>query len=316
MNNIYTQVVKAALEACGSRAETVAGQAKTLKLHPGCIARARLAIEIKANKRPYQRLFLDRMEVGGFVVLEQYCRRVEGYKFFSRFDQGAQVRASESIGKCGQRSNYGMGSARIHGKAHQARWERIQYKGTWSGKPGQMLYQDYQSCVGISRSGRSVVVIRECKLIRRIIAPSGLLFRWDENGIFLQRQTDKMDYHLESEDWLAKDFATRVRKAMAANFLKRQQARKVEREAKRYSAIYAREIGSTRVTLEDSHRSGNCVEGTLRYAENRLHIPRDVIIHNGYLFSVPASHLLKVNGSPRVEAAVTAAWQRETTVSI
>ncbi|MDE2020512.1 MAG: hypothetical protein KGJ13_09275 [Patescibacteria group bacterium] len=71
------------------------------------------------------------------------------------------------------------------------------------------------------------------------------------------------------------------------------------------------------MTLEDSRRAGNCVEGTLAWCERTLGLTRQEILDGGYLFSLPAAQILAANGGqPGVERAVKAAWVRETTVSI
>lgn len=72
------------------------------------------------------------------------------------------------------------------------------------------------------------------------------------------------------------------------------------------------------VTLLDSRSAGNCVEGSLAFAERKLGIPRAEILSAGYLFSVPADRLLRVaNGNTaQAEAAARDAWMRETTVCI
>jgi len=152
-------------------------------------------------------------------------------------------------------------------------------------------------------------------LKRRIIAPKGTRFGRDQDGIFVRRLSDGMDYHPSPREWLDKAFATVVRTAMAANWRARASARKAEALAKCYADIRAREIGSTRVTLADSRRAGNCVEGSLAYAVRKLGCDRQEIIDGGYLFSVPASRVL-AGGEPRAVAAVHAAWLRETAVCI
>jgi hypothetical protein len=162
-----------------------------------------------------------------------------------------------------------------------------------------MLYWDYQSCVGMSRVGRSAVVILECKLVRRIVAPAGLVFTHDANGILLRRVSDGMDYHPEDADWTAKDFATRVRKAMAANWAKRREAKRAAKqaaldaaEAARVAAIRECELATTRVTLDDSRRAGNCVEGSLAFAERKLHFsPRNDFSTNIFAGRGPSSRV-------------------------
>lgn len=242
--------------------------------------------------------------------------RAFGFFFAPLADPACAARAAAEIGTCGQRSNRRFGQARIGlGQPHVARFETFRYKGNYRGYTGSMLYWDYQSCVGVSSSGRSAVVVQECKLVRRILAPAGM--RWVmSDGAMLQRMSDGMDYHPTLQDFKARNFAGRVRKAMSANWMKRQATQRAELEAAKEKEIFTRQVQTTRVTLEDSRRAGNCVEGSLRYAEERLHIPRQTVLDAGYLFSVSAATLLRVNGSERVTAAVRAAWMRETTVSI
>jgi len=319
--NIYTEIVARAIKNIGSKATQARGMVASLRKNPSALAAARKQIE--ESTIPFHKTLLDKLPIGAKVRLEAGTQNCEGYLFSPIINSDARERAAASIGNCGQRTNVSTGSPQVYGKAHQARREKIHYKGRYRGYSGWFLYQDYQSCVGISRSGRSAVIIRECVLVRRIIAPAGMLFRNDSNGFFLQRVTDKMDYHLTPEDWDAKNFATRVRTAMSKNYLARQAekrsakvAAKDAKEASRIEAIKAREIGATRVTLDDSRRAGNCVEGSLRYAETRLQIDRETIINNGYLFSVRASRLLATNGDTGVKRAVNAAWLRETTVTI
>ena len=72
------------------------------------------------------------------------------------------------------------------------------------------------------------------------------------------------------------------------------------------------------VTLEDSRKAGNCIEGTLQFAERKLKIDRKTILDSSYLFMIPAYKLLKVAGADidRVRNTIRIAWMRETLVSI
>jgi hypothetical protein len=153
---------------------------------------------------------------------------------------------------------------------------------------------------------------------RAIKAPKGCKFSVDQNGLLVRRISDSMDFHPTVADLKASDFATRIREGLAANFVARREVAKLAKNQQREAKIFAREIKSTRVTLSDSRLAGNCVEGTLAFAERKLGIDRADILAAGYLFSVPATKLLSVvNGDKsRVEAAVKIAWARETTVSI
>ena len=132
-----------------------------------------------------------------------------------------------------------------------------------------------------------------------VVAPAGLVFTHDANGILLRRVSGGMDYHPEDADWTAKDFATRVRKAMAANWAKRREAKRAAKqaaldaaEAARVAAIRECELATTRVTLDDSRRAGNCVEGSLAFAERKLHFsPRNDFSTNIFAGRGPSSRV-------------------------
>jgi hypothetical protein len=156
-------------------------------------------------------------------------------------------------------------------------------------------------------------------------APKGMVFSSDDNGVFLKRLSDGMDYHITDEDWKSKRFATRIRKGMAENFKVRRLQKVAEKQAanslkekESIDKIFKRDLSTTRVTLLDSRKAGNCIEGSLAFAERKLNIKRDEILEAGYLFSVSAKRLLAVaNGDmARVLAACKVAWQRETLISI
>jgi hypothetical protein len=150
----------------------------------------------------------------------------------------------------------------------------------------------------------------------KLTAPKGFVFASDSLGAKIQSRDGKRDYHFDSDEVLAENAVRGIMQRARANWSRQADARKSEAQAKRDQKIYEREIGSVRVTLEDSRRSGNCIEGSLAYAEQRLHIPRSEVLGAGYLFSVPASKLLVTNGHDGVKRAVRAAWLRETAVQI
>ncbi len=98
----------------------------------------------------------------------------------------------------------------------------------------------------------------------------------------------------------------------------RQAARALRQAETQQREAIQRDIGTTMVTLADSRRAGNCVEGTLKFAETKLEIPRDEFKRCGFLLAVPAGRILRLaNGQTReAERAIRAAWERETLVSI
>ena len=150
----------------------------------------------------------------------------------------------------------------------------------------------------------------------RLTAPKGFVFSSDALGAKLQSRDGKRDYHFSSDEVLAENAMRGMMQRARANWSRQAEARKSEAQAKRDAKIYEQEIASVRVTLDDSRRAGNCIEGSLTYAEQRLHISRDEILGAGYLFSVPAEKLLATNGHDGVKRAVRAAWLRETAVQI
>ncbi len=152
---------------------------------------------------------------------------------------------------------------------------------------------------------------------RFLRAPAGM--RWTKkDGLCLIRESDGMDYHPTTADLQARDFSRRCRAAMSANYTARLNAKREAKRTTRWERQFTRDLATTRVTLHDSRRAGNCIEGSLRFAERKLGIAREAIIAGGHLFTVPAKRLLALaNGeTDRAMAAVRAAWTRETTVCI
>lgn len=89
-------------------------------------------------------------------------------------------------------------------------------------------------------------------------------------------------------------------------------------ESRRINDLFRKDIASTRVTLEDSRKAGNCIEGSLVFAQRKLGISRQEILAGGHLFAIPASKILAAaNGQKeQAEGAVKAAWIRETMICI
>ena len=150
---------------------------------------------------------------------------------------------------------------------------------------------------------------------RRQLAPKGYSFSSDDFGFKVVETATGADYHPSSDelrgsvsDWVAR---------LVSN---REGAEKVKLEAARSNAEFLAIHGgaSTRVTLEDSMRAGNCVEGTLRFCEAKLGIRRADIIAARHLVTVSADRLLgRANGDiQRVKRAIICAFERETAISI
>lgn len=176
----------------------------------------------------------------------------------------------------------------------------------------------YASWVVIAFGGVGICYRWGATGCRTIPAPAGMKFSHDSLGLRLVRSSDGMEYHPTADDLRSRNFAGRIRGIMAANFVARRDAKRAAARVAQEAAIMARELGSVRVTLDDSRKSGNCVEGTLRFAELRLGITREEIVAGGHLFSVSAARLGKFSTAEpeRVKAAINRAWMRETAVCI
>ena len=146
-------------------------------------------------------------------------------------------------------------------------------------------------------------------------APKGMVFEIDGNGLLLRRKSDGMDFHLNGQILERKDFATYVRAEMATNFKLRLDAKRRDKREKYLQKLFTRDLKTTMVTLHDSRKAGNCVEGSLQFAEWRLKISRQEILNGGHLFKVCAKKLVD-SGDQRAIAAAKVAWQRETMVCI
>lgn len=142
--------------------------------------------------------------------------------------------------------------------------------------------------------------------------PSGYFWKKDTYGAIMVQRADGLEYHPLASDLTAKNFVGNLRKRFAESYLRRAATRKIERENERNKKIFAREMRSTRVFLQDSRRAGNCIAGTQDFLLRNFGI-RDAI--ENPFFSLPAKLLMRTN-NPRAMAAVQQAYARETLVSI
>jgi hypothetical protein len=138
--------------------------------------------------------------------------------------------------------------------------------------------------------------------------PKGMRWTRDNGKICLIRKTDKMDFHPSYDSLSSKNFVTFVRKEMAKNYSLRLQTRRLEK-------IQNAQLSGCRVLLEDSRRAGNCVEGSLQFAEKRLNLSREQILAAPFLGGVSGARLL-ATGNENARRATLCAWERETTISI
>lgn len=176
----------------------------------------------------------------------------------------------------------------------------------------------YTSYIEVSNCGGGLIYRRGFKgeIKSRVIhAPSGMRFKKDDLGLVLKRLSDGMDYHPTAKDLQSKKFATTIRAEMAKNYKARLAQKKAATQSKILEKLFQKDLATTMVTLSDSRKAGNCIEGSLRFAERRLNIPREEIVKGGFLFKIPAYKLIKT-GEQRALAAAKVAWNRETMVCI
>jgi len=109
-------------------------------------------------------------------------------------------------------------------------------------------------------------------------AGRGYEWQHDKNGVKLVRLHDNADYHIDSSDITASFTVIRHKLINNANI------RKKERHEKREAAKLLENLSSVYVTLQDSRDAGNCVTGTISFAERnnlrvnaRSHIPALII---------------------------------------
>jgi hypothetical protein len=132
----------------------------------------------------------------------------------------------------------------------------------------------------------------------------------DKDGIFLERQTDGMDFHVSHEDIARKDFVTYVRNQMAANYKNRLQAQRLEKQ-------FSDKVSSTLVTFTDARQAGNCVEGILGWAKRKLGMDKESFLAAPWLTQIPAKLLLKLDPENQLlKNSINQAWLRENMVSI
>jgi hypothetical protein len=192
--------------------------------------------------------------------------------------------------------------------------EAIHYKGSFKGWKGSRFIPVYQSGLFVSKSGRCALLIQECIVKRKLIAPKGLRFVVDSYGVAVKRDSDGMDFHPTLEQWKAKNFVGIVRENLAINYRKRLEIKKQARASEAFNRIRSREIANTVVLLEDSRAVGNCVQGSLAYAE-RMGLKPEEVLAAPHMIGIKAKILIR-SQDPRAIAAANRAFQRETTITI
>lgn len=285
-----------------------------------------IAIDVR-NKLVFKQVaeFNDKKKKNNLEILKAR------YPKFSRRNDELAAKAREAANNANKRIKNWIAPKAMRCKTFLGEYNEInagRYKGSYKNYICWNYQPVYTSYYRIGLGGKKIIYVFGFETLEKkaISAPRGMIFERDGNGLLLRRLTDKMDFHPSTEDLLSKNFATVIRRKMAENYSARMAQRKSEKLAKiaaekskkiteQLEKLFQRDLSTTMVTLHDSRKAGNCIEGSLQFAERRLNISRDEIIKGGFLFKVPAYKLVKT-GEQRALAAVKVAWNRETMVCI
>jgi hypothetical protein len=195
--------------------------------------------------------------------------------------------------------------------------DSFEYRGSYKGYKGSNYIPVYTSFLRIENRFQATYTYGfagELKT-RNLRAPAGT--EWDHDGSIITSDL-RVEYHPTSDDLLARDFVARVKRALAEARKHRAEVDARMRENELEQRRYDEQSDNAMVTLADSRRAGNCVEGSLRFAELKLRVDRETVLNAAHLFAVPACRLRSVANGERmlVERAVRCAWERETAVQI
>ena len=200
-----------------------------------------------------------------------------------------------------------------------------------NGRWKTLVHADHRATVEnyvevLPRSIRHVGLNTKGETERRkaVKAPEGHRFDVDDLGLKLVRVSDGADYHFSVPEFLSGRYAgvSEDYRALVVQTLVHNAQRRAEREAEtarqaKHDALFQKDIPTTRVSLADSRRVGNCVEGSLALAK-LAGISREDALTLG--FYVPAPLVLRAARGTQYEsramAAVRAAWERETLTCI
>ena len=313
INPLLKKRIRLLAEKHNSKATTLSGQIKFRTKKKIKLAKSWPNAKIIDCKLHIQ---LDSAKSGDEIEI----KKGSGYKLVALdfgFVSGKekQDRLDEARRRNPRKKNIGCGSAKIYAENAVDREEEFRYKGKFSGYKGSYIYADYQSCAAISPSGITCCVIVGSSFVKRIKVPAGTRFAKDNLGIHVVRASDKMDFHFLPKILLDKDFCAQIRRGLVEKFKSNQKAKKAAKADTQFEKTFQRQIRSTYVSLEDSRRAGNCVEGSIAFAQRKFGSSREDIVGGQWLYTVPAVRVMATQ-DPRAVRAVRCAWQRETTISI
>lgn len=148
-------------------------------------------------------------------------------------------------------------------------------------------------------------------VVEKMILPEGFFWFKDCMGLGI-KDNEGIDYHPYWTRYITVE-------DILNGYVNNKQRRLNQLQEAHTRNLLKRDLDNTFVNLEDSRRAGNCVEGSLVFAEQRLGLSREDVLAGQHLIQVRASRIFKDNGynyDIRGNTACYQAYLRETTVSI
>ena len=173
----------------------------------------------------------------------------------------------------------------------------------------------YQSFFFIPTSGKHVDLVHPVHKAVRIQALSGYKWGRDSLGLKLVRLSDGRDYHLatykshEHPPFTAESCV----QALADLDASRDAEERAHAARQALEQAFVRDLRTTRVSLIDSQRAGNCIHGSMQFGKR---MGFDEAQYNGLNAPGISAAVLHRTGDARAIRACWRAWERETLVSI
>lgn len=215
-------------------------------------------------------------------------------------DQGALDRAAWKF--IASTETYVVSHVYSKSKRNNGRWVTVQKADHTIG---------YQSFGTILANGKKWQTLTLGKVARYEV-PEGYTLKKGLLGLKLVRDSDGSDYHPSRAELLIgcpEEWAAQI--VMLDSIRTKAEEQKKQRE--RHRQLFYADAKTTRVHMQDSKSVGNCAAGTIAFGE-RLGVALSE--YHGINTPGVSGALLLRTKDPKAEAAVWAAWERETLVCI
>lgn len=142
-------------------------------------------------------------------------------------------------------------------------------------------------------------------IIDKLKLPKGFRWKIDENGFYISRDADKMDYHPAANEIVNETPAIWIKNLEINSEKRKQQKLQLDYD------IICKKDNNIWVLFEDARRAGNCAAGIISFAENQ-----------GIEYKKPVKARVlrriaeKSSNKSRILETIKQAWMRETLVTI